>query len=272
LSTRLSSAKAWAGCCTTAGPGWRRPSPGSGQQRAALRVAAHQAGSAAAKGRLGQHAGREIQPGQRPAAAPGQAGRNRCRNPDPARPLSAPLSRPTRPCAPAATAPPPAGSGRGRRSGGPPPRSGGRAVPCPPTGNAQRTMGASLVSGWAGPQGLEQAIHVIFAMGSAQGDAKARRADRHRGRADGAGPDTALPQALGQLQGSDALPPPATAGWGSLAPSRQPSACTPNRNRATRRARWARASSATHTSPMLWRTAHAWAGAYGCCRHRWRAN
>jgi hypothetical protein len=94
LSTRLSSAKAWAGCCTTAGPGWRRPSPGSGQQRAALRVAAHQAGSAAAKGRLGQHAGREIQPGQRPAAAPGQAGRNRCRNPDPARPLSAPLHAP----------------------------------------------------------------------------------------------------------------------------------------------------------------------------------
>ena len=78
-----------------------------------------------------------------------------------------------------------------------------------------------------GTWGLEQAIHVVFAMGSTRGDAKARRADRHRGRADAFSPDAALPQPLGQLQGSDALP--TSSGWMgvSLAPSRQPSACAP---------------------------------------------
>ncbi len=43
-------------------------------------------------------------------------------------------------------------------------------------------------------------------MSRAQGDAKARRADRYSGRADGTHPDAAPPQPLGQLQGSTAFP------------------------------------------------------------------
>lgn len=81
-------------------------------------------------------------------------------------------------------------------------------------------------------QGVEQAVHILFSVHGTQGDAKARRADRHSGRANGADPDAAIPQPLGQLQGSGALP--TSRGWigVSLAPSRQPSASAPCRKRA----------------------------------------
>ena len=252
--------EAWAAARTTAAPGWRRPSQTSRRQRELLGIAAQQAGAAAAKGGLRQHAGSQIQPGQL-AATPGQRRQEEAGAAAQIQPAHCQI------CANLTVRHPlqqrlphlllEAGVGVVVTGGG--------AETAGKLGLVDRLKTLiehgcpSLVVRRAGAEGIEQAIHILFTVGRAQGDAQPRRADRHRGRADGAGPDAAFAQPLGQLQGGDALP--TSSGWMGvvLAPSCQPSACAPCRKRVISRPSWARASSAARTSSMLWRTAQAWA-------------
>ena len=69
-----------------------------------------------------------------------------------------------------------------------------------------------LVSGWAGPRASSRRS-TSSSQWAAQGDAKARRADRHRRRADGPGPDAALRSRSASCRAAP-LSPPAAAGWG----------------------------------------------------------